>query len=185
MSSSNLIKRIEEESNREIKKIQQQAKKEADKILKEEKKRAQLRTDYILERGNNQSENQKKILISKTHQEVNRKLMNAKEAIIDDCFKQAHKKLADLNANQYKKIAATLLKQGTERIQNPGSVIISRSEDKDIAKKHGLKVTDTGNTIGGMIIQSKDGKLTIDNTFEGILQRKKHEIRTEVGKILF
>lgn len=185
MSSNNLIKRIEEESGHEIKKIQQQAKIEADNILKEAEKRAQLRADHILERGKNQSANQQKILISKTHQDVNRQLMNAKETIIDDCFKQAHKILADLNAAHYKKIVTTLLKQGSDRIKNPGSVIISRSEDKDIAKKHGLKVASTGNTIGGMIIQSKDGKLTIDNTFEGILQRKKHEIRTEVGKILF
>jgi vacuolar-type H+-ATPase subunit E/Vma4 len=185
MSSNNLIKRIEEESAKEIKQIQLQAKKEADKILKEAQKRAQLKADYIVEKGKNQSENTQKILISKTHQDVNRKLMNAKEAIIDDCFQKAHKKLATLNASNYRKISTTLLTQGSQRIQNAESVIISRPEDEDIAKKHGLKVTNTGHTIGGMIIQSKNGKLTIDNTFEGILQRKKHEIRTEVGKILF
>jgi V/A-type H+-transporting ATPase subunit E len=185
MSKNNLIKRIEEESTHEITQIQQQAKKEAEKILKEAQKRAKIRADHIIERGKNQSENQQKILISKTHQDVNRKLMNAKEAIIDDCFKQAHKKLANLKPPQYRKIATILLTQGSQRIQNPGSVIISRTEDKEIAKKHNLKVTSTGHTIGGMIIQSKDEKLTIDNTFEGILQRKKHEIRTEVGKILF
>ena len=185
MSSNNLIKRIEEESAQEIKKIQHQAKQEADKILKEAQKRAQLKADNIYEKGTQQSDNAKRILISKAHQDVNRQLMNAKEAIIDDCFKQAHKKLADINTTHYRKIVTHLLKQGSQRIQNPGSVTISRKEDNDIAKKHGLTVAGTGHTIGGMIIQSKDGKLTIDNTFEGILQRKKHEIRTEVGKILF
>jgi vacuolar-type H+-ATPase subunit E/Vma4 len=185
MSSKNLIKRIQEESAQEIKQIQQQAKKEAHKIIKEAQAAAKLKADHLLKQGKQRGDNAQKILISKAHQDFNRTLMNAKEAIIESCFQQAHTKLAELKPTEYRDIATVLLKQGTQRIQNPGSVIISRNEDKDIAKKLGLTVAGTQQTIGGMIIQSKDGKLTIDNTFEGILQRKKHEIRTEVGKILF
>ena len=185
MSSNNLIKRIQEESAQEIKQIQQQAKKEAQKIIKEAQAAAKLKADHLLQQGKQQSDNVEKILISKAHQDVNRKLMNAKETIIESCFQQAHTQLAELPPSKYRHIATILLEQGTQRIQNPGSVIISRNEDKDIVKKHGLTVVGTQQAIGGMIIQSKDGKLTIDNTFEGILQRKKHQIRTEVGKILF
>ena len=185
MSSENLIKRIEEESAQEIKQIQQQAKKQAHEIIKEAQAAAKLKADHLLEQGKQHSDNVQKILISKAHQDVNRKLMNVKEAIIEECFQQAHTKLAELKTAEYRNIASVLLKQGSQRLQNPGSVIVSRNEDKDIAKKHALTVAGTQQTIGGMIIQSKDGKLTIDNTFEGILQRKKHEIRTEVGKILF
>jgi V/A-type H+-transporting ATPase subunit E len=185
MSSKNLIKRIQEESAQEIKQIHQQAKKEAQKIIKEAQATAKLKAGHLLEQGKQQSDTVQKILISKAHQDVNRKFMNAKEAIIESCFQQAHTKLTGLTSSEYRRITTHLLKQGTQRIQNPGSVIISRDEDKEIANKHGLTVAGTQQTIGGMVIHSQDGKLTIDNTFEGILQRKKHQIRTEVGKILF
>ncbi|MBU0497982.1 MAG: V-type ATP synthase subunit E [Candidatus Thermoplasmatota archaeon] len=185
MSSQNLIKRIQEESIAEITRIHHQANHQAEQIVSEARALAKQAASQILERGKQQSDNVKKILISKAHQEVNRALMNAKDALIDDCFQQALKNLADLNSVQYRKIATHLLKYGSERIQNPGSVRISRDEDKELAQNKGLAVMGLQQTIGGMVIISKDGKLSIDNTFEGILQRKKHEIRTEVGKLLF
>jgi vacuolar-type H+-ATPase subunit E/Vma4 len=38
---------------------------------------------------------------------------------------------------------------------------------------------------GGIILHSADGAITIDNTFERLLSRKKNEIRIHVGKLLF
>jgi len=38
---------------------------------------------------------------------------------------------------------------------------------------------------GGFRLISEKGTITIDNTFEGILTRKKQEIRVHVGNILF
>jgi V/A-type H+-transporting ATPase subunit E len=185
MSSQNLIKRIQDESQTEINRIHQQANQQAMQILSEARTQAKQEAALILERGKQQSETIIKILISKAHQEVNRTKMNAKDALIDDCFQQAHKKLAAFNSVQYRKIAAHLLDTGSKRIHNPGGVRISRDEDKELAQKKGLTVTGSQHTIGGMVIISNDGKLSIDNTFEGILQRKKQEIRTEVGKLLF
>ena len=49
----------------------------------------------------------------------------------------------------------------------------------------GLKVTGAVEASGGVILKSSDGGITLDNTFEGILKRKKNEIRIKVGKLLF
>jgi V/A-type H+-transporting ATPase subunit E len=185
MSSHNLIKRIQDESQTEINRIRQQADQQTEQILSEARTLAKQEAAGILERGKQQSETIKKILISKAHQEVNRTKMNAKDAIIDDCFQQAQKQLASLNSAQYRKIATHLLETGCKRIQKPGGVRISRDEDKDLAQKKGLTIMGSQPAMGGMVILSTDGKLTVDNTFEGILQRKKQEIRTEVGKLLF
>ena len=45
----------------------------------------------------------------------------------------------------------------------------------------------TGNVdaSGGIILESVDGQITLDNTFDGILEREKNRIRIKVGKLLF
>lgn len=63
--------------------------------------------------------------------------------------------------------------------------IVSKDEDKEIAKNLGLKVTGNVDASGGIILTSGDGQITLDNTFDGILERKKNRIRIKVGKLLF
>jgi len=63
--------------------------------------------------------------------------------------------------------------------------IVSKDEDKEIAKNLGLKVTGNVDASGGIILTSGDGQITLDNTFDGILERKKDRIRIKVGKLLF
>jgi len=62
---------------------------------------------------------------------------------------------------------------------------VSKDEDKEIAKNLGLKVTGNVDASGGIILTSGDGQITLDNTFDGILERKKNRIRIKVGKLLF
>jgi vacuolar-type H+-ATPase subunit E/Vma4 len=62
---------------------------------------------------------------------------------------------------------------------------VSKDEDKEIAKNLGLKVTGNVDASGGIILKSGDGQITLDNTFDGILERKKDRIRIKVGKLLF
>jgi len=63
--------------------------------------------------------------------------------------------------------------------------IVSKDEDKEIAKNLGLKVTGNVDASGGIILKSGDKQITLDNTFDGILKRKKDIIRIKVGKLLF
>ena len=53
------------------------------------------------------------------------------------------------------------------------------------AKNLGLKITGNVDASGGIILTSGDGQITLDNTFDGILERKKDRIRIKVGKLLF
>ena len=59
-----------------------------------------------------------------------------------------------------------------------------------IGEKTGTKtkITKSGKkieAIGGAIIQTTDGKIVMDNTFEGILNNFKSEIRFRIAQILF
>jgi len=77
------------------------------------------------------------------------------------------------------------MEDGCKKLERHCNVLISRGIDKEIAKNMDIKVIGTVETAGGIIIKSNDGRITLDHTFDGILKRKKEEIRRKVGKLLF
>lgn len=185
MSAEKIIEQIKKDSQKEIKKIKQEADKESKNIIDDAKKQAKLEAEKILENGNKQAENTKRILISKENQNIKREIMNAKEKVIEDCFVKAHQKLSEIKGKEYEDTVTKYIKTGINKLGKDCSVLKSRPEDKKIIEKLGLKTKGTIEASGGVKLVSKDGKVTLDYTFDGILKRDKHKIRNKVGRLLF
>jgi len=185
MSKEKIIQQIMKDSDKEIKQIQTEAEKQATNILKTAKKEAELEAEKIIANGKNQSENIKKILLSKAHQETKRDIMKTKEKLIDECFIKAQHELSVLKQERYEKIVSKFINDGKAKLGGNCTVKISRSIDKNIAERFGLTVSGHIESSGGIILISADKRVTLDYTFEGILKREKDKIRIKVGKLLF
>jgi vacuolar-type H+-ATPase subunit E/Vma4 len=185
MTAEKIIEQIKKDSEKNIKQILKEAEKQAIDIINNAKKEAKIESDNILKSGEIQSENIKKIIVSKAHQESKRAIMNAKEGIIEECFIKAHSKFSKLNEAEYKKTVRTLIENGIKKIGRDCQILVSRSTDKKIVQDIGLNVTGNIEASGGIILLSKNGKITLDHTFDGILKREKDRIRIKVGKLLF
>ncbi|MCJ7697737.1 MAG: V-type ATP synthase subunit E, partial [Thermoplasmata archaeon] len=110
---------------------------------------------------------------------------NVKEHIIDECFTQAFQRLSEIPDDHYKDIITQLINEGKKKLGDSCVAIISGERDGEIAKMEKVPVKGIIAASGGVILQSEDGKIAIDNTFEGILKRKRNTIRIEVGQLLF
>jgi vacuolar-type H+-ATPase subunit E/Vma4 len=185
MSAEKIIEQINKDTKKEISQILNEAEKQANSILQSANEQIIKETEKILADGKIQSENIKKIQISKATQDMKREIMNAREKIIDDCFLKAHHKLTTLGDHRYKAIVRKLMKEGYKKLGKGCTVIISRPVDKIIAKDLGFEVTGSTESSGGIIITSRDGRIILDNTFDGILNREKEKIRIKVGMLLF
>ena len=185
MTAEKIIEQIKKDSEKEVKQILGDAEKQAKEIKNSSKKDADLEAKKILENGKKQSENLKKILISKANQDIKREIMNAREKIVDDCFTKAHHELSILKGANYEKLVQKLILDGQKKIGKDCVVYNSRDADKKIAENLGLKVAGSVESSGGVVLKSADGKITLDNTFDGILRREKDKIRIKVGKLLF
>jgi vacuolar-type H+-ATPase subunit E/Vma4 len=185
MTAEKIIEQIKKDSEKEIKQILNEAEKQAANIIKDVKKEAEQESQKILLEGKNQSENLSKILVSKANQESKKQMMQAQEEIIEECFIKAHHSLSTLNKIQYKNIVTKLIKNGVKKLGKQCTILISRDIDKEIAKDMGLKISGSVETSGGIVLKSADGKITLDHTFDGILKRKKNDIRIKVGTLLF
>ena len=185
MTAEKIIEQINKDTDLEINKIKKVAEDQAKIIIINAKKETEEDIKKILMAGKIKSENVKKIHISKANQDIKRELMKAREEVIDQCFSKAHHELSILKGKSYEKIVKNLIKDGMKKLGDKCSIIISRAADKTIAEELGLKVIGHIEKTGGVIIKSKDGKVTLDYTFDGILEREKGKIRRKVGKILF
>jgi len=185
MSAEKIIKRIKKDAEKEVKNILKEAEKQAAKIQDDTKKQVKTEVEKILRDGKKQCENIKKILISKANQDVKREIIKAQEKIIEECFNKAYQKLFSLPEKKYADMVTRLIKKSCAELGRQCLITISRDIDRKIAEKLGIKVEGQVKASGGVILKSADGKITIDNTFDSILKRRKDELRTQVGKILF
>ena len=185
MSAEKIIEQIKKDADKEIKQIRKDADKEIKDIKETAKNKAKNEAKKIKEQGKREAENEKKIMISQANQESNKKIINASEEMIEKYYKKKKNKLSKLNKNEYQNISEKLMKNGMEKISGEKKVFVARAEDKEIAKKLGIMVAGENDSSGGIILSSKDGKIRIDNTFDGIINREKQVIRNKVGKVLF
>jgi len=185
MSAERIIEQIRKDSQNEVEQILKEARNQANDIVNDIIRKAKKESKEILSSGKIQSEGIKKILVSKANQDAKRKITKARENIIEECFENAQNKLADISDKEYEKLAIKLISEGSEKLGGNYTVQTSRDIDRKVAKKLGMKVTGKIEAIGGIILTSSNGKITLDNTFEGILRREKERIRIKVGKLLF
>ena len=185
MSVEKIINQIQEDSQKEVNQIIKDAEIHSKKIINEYIEKAKKESKDIIENGKKQSDGIKKILISKASQDAKRAITKSREKIIEDCFNKAQDKLNDLKGKEYENFISNIIKDSIKKIGKNFSVLYSREEDKKIIQKLGFKSTGKVESSGGVIIISNDGKIKLDNTFEGILKRRKDQIRLKVGKLLF
>ena len=185
MSAETIIKKIQTDAEKEIKQLQDNTKEKINQILEEQRKKTRELEQEIIEKGKKEIENKQKIMISQVNQEVKRQIMNIKEELIESCFEKAKKALEQLDDKKYRSIIQTLIDEGSKQINGSFTIKTSRPIDKKIAEEKNISVTGTIQASGGIILVSEKGNLVVDNTFEGILERRKQEIRVKVGKLLF
>jgi vacuolar-type H+-ATPase subunit E/Vma4 len=185
MSAEAIIKKIQTDADKEIKQIQKNTKGKIDGILEEHRKKTKELEQDITEKGKKEIENMQKIRISQANQEVKRQIMNVKEELIETCFEKATDDLKRLDNEKYRTFIQTLIDEGKKQIKGSFTIKTSRPIDKKIAEEKNISISGTVQASGGIILISEKGNLIIDNTFEGILTRRKQEIRVQVGKLLF
>lgn len=185
MSVEKIIDQINLDTQNEINQILKEANIQADKIIKDSLVKAEIQSKKIILNGEKKSNSIKQIIISKENQNAKKIITRTKEEIIELCFEKAYLKLKQLNNKEYTKLVNKFIKEGIKKIGDESSIKISKDIDKKIAEKFKLKVIGKTDSIGGVILISKDGKITLDNTIEGIIKREKNRIRIKVGKILF
>jgi V/A-type H+-transporting ATPase subunit E len=187
MTIENIIKKIESETVAEINNILNDARAKASEIQKEANMMLSEELNQIQNEGKKKITIMRNIHLSEARRMARRTILSAKEELIDECFDQAKGRLTSLSGEEYRSVIVQLIDSSLPLIGNKGKVRLTREEDKAILSSYPNLSVSTGLAAGygGLIFESEDGSVVVDNTFNAILERKKEDVRTEVATILF
>lgn len=170
---------IRKSGEEEIKKIEQETKKTIDEINKKIKEEAEI----VYKQTKLRREKELSIIIKKIisdAQVLKRKKLNSKKAeILEKVFEKAREKILNLSDEEKRKVLENLSKEKgglsnyTIYVSKKYSYLL---EDAKVDEK----VDDFG-----VIIESKDGSLRIDNTLTNFINRMRIKLEPEIVKILF
>ena len=187
MTIEKIIQKIEAETNAEVRDIINEARRSASDLKKDADIELSQKLKQLQDQGEKRTTIMRNIHLSEARRKTRRSILSAKEELIEKCFNEARERLRNLSGEKYRSIMAKLVKEALALVGDSAVATLTRAEDKNILSAY-PKITvksEIAKGLGGLIIESADGKIVVDNTFDAILKRQMEEIRTEVANILY
>ena len=140
-------------------------------------------------------------LMAKGRVEAKKEVLQKKEELIAGVFKSAEEKLrAHVRSKQYEKDLLRIAVDACGKLGSGGAIIRANQRDLELLKRFAgemerelsgggktvrISFGEPIQTIGGVVVSSPDGKVEIDETFEGRIRREFEVLRVKVAKVLF
>jgi len=144
--------------------------------------------DKIISDGNKEADKIEKQIIGGADIDVRNKQLLLLEEGVDKVFSKALDQIANTDrSGDYSNLIKTLLDESTKILGTTEVTVFTNAKDKDVVKSalskfSGAKLSsDTIDCLGGIIIKSKDGTMTFDNTIDAKIERLKPLIRKEIA----
>lgn len=198
-----ITKKIEENTDVLIQKILTEQEKEIDKINKETDEKIKKIEEDIVKEAKKAAEAE--FLKEKAKQDLDLRLKITKfrDEIVDEFVQKANKKIkALIETKEYEKSLRNLILEAILTLKQKEINIYCRKEDKSILSKQFLNsisaeikkeqkfdvkidVSEKHITnIGGIILETIDGKISINNTYEKRIERSLEELKRELSLML-
>ena len=175
-------KQIGEEAERTAQLLLQDAQTEAQRITKDGEREIK---EYAKEaRGNAEkmlAALEKKELAAAEF-EGKRRILDKKKEVIERVMDEAKKALKKLPAEERRKIIATLLEKAKQEIT--AKRVSMNKRDMPYIKEKGIKVKEK-DMLGGLIAETADGKVSVNLSFEELLEQIKEKYLQELSEGLF
>lgn len=205
-SADVLIEALLSEARETAEKIIEDAKKTSQDTLDDQRKKGRERAREIVISIDKKAQNDSVIIKLRNTASAESKakwlILEKKHALIENVLNQVKDELRTLiKTDKYLQVLENLIVEGgiilgvtdLEVILNERDSTLPLDLDKlaeKIGEKTGTKTKITKfarkiDVIGGVIIQTTDGKIVMNTTFEGMLNNSESEIRFKIAQILF
>jgi len=196
MGIETIIAKIKKDADEDVLCIITEAKGEVRRILADADLAADEEFKKIIAEGELEIKANTTGILSQERMDSQRVIREEKERGISICFAEVEKNLSYIKQSpEYKTILKNLVMDGINELDTDEITIISLDNDREsicdlipeLCEKG--KIITAGHecavTIGGVILKSKSGHVTLDNTFEARLKRQKNTLMFDASKILY
>jgi len=144
--------------------------------------------DKIISDGEKEANKIEKQIIGSSDLQVRNKQLLLLEEGVDKVFSKALDQIANVDrSGDYSNLIKTMLDESTKILGTTEVTVFTNAKDKDVvqsalSKFSGAELSsDTIDCLGGIIIKSKDGTMTFDNTIDARIERLKPLIRKDIA----
>lgn len=189
MGVSELLEAIEARGKEERKKILSRSNKTAKRLIEEAEARAKEISESILEQEDPELEVTRTKILGESELKKTRSLAQVKNQLVEEVFDKARQKLSKVRErNDYKSI---LHKLGDEVLTGEDLIICVDKRDipliQNILASRNLnaEVRPGQNSLGGLVVETEDGSISVHNTIESRLEKRRESLAEELNQILF
>ena len=186
--SEAILDKVRADAQRIVKEAEEKALKDIQEAEKHKEARFAEKKQRIIEEAHGEAARIQAQASIRARQELSK----AKAEVIDDVVSKARTALSGASGNErslLKLITEAIAALGTEKVRllvSPGNVRTAQ----ELIKGNGdlaARVTEIkeSDSVGGVVVESLDGKLRIDNTYETRLDMLLPRLLPEIGKELF
>jgi vacuolar-type H+-ATPase subunit E/Vma4 len=193
LALEDILRALEEKADTRIEVIESETGQRVQEILAEVDKDAARTRRMRLKKVEDQIRSEATGIVYSASLKAKNQLIKAQEETVDEAFKVAEQRLADLHKQQdYPKVLEVLLDECLEFFPEGEVLVQVRADDRGGVER---MLSDRGRTFtvsqtpleasGGLVVSSPDSQIVVSNTFDSRLARAKDHLRLEISKALF
>ena len=144
--------------------------------------------DKIISDGKKEADKIEKQIIGSSDLEARNKQLTVLEEAVDKVFSKALDQITNADrSGDYSNLIKTLIEDSTQILGTSEIIVFTNTKDRDIVQSTlsqfpGTELSSESiDCIGGIIVKSKDGAMTFDNTIDARIERLKPLIRKEIA----
>ena len=144
--------------------------------------------DKIISDGKKEAEKIEKQIVGGADIETRNKQLMALEESVEKVFSKALEQIANTDrSGDYSNFIKTLLTESTQVLETSEITVLTNTKDKQVVQSvlpqfPGSELSsETIDCLGGIIVKSKDGAMTFDNTIDARIDRLKPLIRKGIA----
>ena len=161
---------------------------ESQQNLDESITRLESEYDKIISDGKKEADKIEKQIIGSSDLEARNKQLTVLEEAVDKVFSKALDQITNADrSGDYSNLIKTLIEDSTQILGTSEVTVFTNTKDRDIVQSTlsqfpGTELSSESiDCIGGIVVKSKDGAMTFDNTIDARIERLKPLIRKEIA----
>ena len=197
-----ITKKIEENTAKVINKIVAEQKKSVEDIKKETASKIENVQTKTIDTAKTKADTEFMKERAKHELDLKLEITKYRDELVENFIEKAQKKIQDVvGSKQYEKSLENLIIEAAITLKRPEITIHCREEDKKIftkqffegiskqLKEYSLDVNmnlakDYIQSMGGIIVKTVDGKISINNTYEKRIERSLENLKRELSSLI-
>ena len=144
--------------------------------------------DKIIADGRKEADKIEKQIVGSSDLEARNRQLVALEEAVGKVFAEALDKISDIHSSgDYPNLIKTLLAESVKVLGTSDVIVMANARDRDVVQSAlpefpGTELSSEAiDCLGGIIVKSKDGTITFDNTIDARIERLKPLLRKDIA----